>query len=93
VRALGPELSKQGVSGALSDPTLELHNKDGSIIASNDNWKAIQKEAIQATGIAPANDRESAILMALIPGNYTAIVRGKNNAPGVALVEVYNVSP
>ena len=93
VRAIGPGLSKQGVSDALKDTTLELHDQDGSLIASNDDWETTQKAAITATGIAPADKRESAILMALAPGNYTAVVQGKNDATGVALIEVYNVSP
>jgi hypothetical protein len=75
----------------LPDPTLELHDADGSTRASNDNWKESQQSDIQATGIPPANNFESAILATLPPGNYTAIVRGKNNTTGVAVVEVYNL--
>ena len=77
----------------MEDTTLELHDKDGLMIASNDNGKETQQAAIEATGIPPTDDRESAILMTLEPNNYTAIVRGKNDTVGVALVEVYNVSP
>jgi len=79
------------VAGVLADPTLELHNGSGALIASNDNWKDTQQAAIMATGKAPPNDSESAILQTLAPGNYTAIVRGKNNTTGVALVEVYDL--
>jgi len=93
VRAIGPELTAAGVAGSLEDTTLELHDKDGLMIASNDNGKETQQAAIEATGIPPTDDRESAILMTLEPNNYTAIVRGKNDTVGVALVEVYNVSP
>jgi len=75
----------------LQDPTLELHDGTGTLIASNDNWKDTQQAAIEATGIPPTDDRESAILTALWPGPYTAIVRGKNNTTGVGLVEVYNI--
>ena len=57
----------------------------------NDNWKDTQQAEIEATGIAPTDDRESAILQTLAPGNYTAIVRGKNDTTGVGLVEVYNL--
>jgi hypothetical protein len=93
VRALGPSVP---VAGALGDPTLELHDGNGTTIASNDNWKTrpngtSQQAEIEATTIPPTNDLESALLSTLAPGNYTAIVRGKNNTTGVGLVEVYNL--
>jgi hypothetical protein len=91
LRALGPTLSQFGVTGVLADPTLELHNGSGALLASNDNWKDTQQSAIMATGKAPPNDLESAILSTLAPGNYTAIVRGKNNTTGIGLVEVYDL--
>jgi hypothetical protein len=91
VRALGPTLTDFGVNGALADPTLELHDGNGAIIGQNDNWKSTQQQAIQNSGYAPPQDAEAAILATLQPGNYTAIVRGKNNTTGVALVEVYNL--
>jgi hypothetical protein len=91
VRGLGPTLSQFGVAGALADPTLELHNSAGGVIASNDNWKDTQQAAIMATGLAPPKDLESAILETLATGNYTAILRGKNNTTGVGLVEVYDI--
>ena len=93
VRAIGPSLTAHGVAGALQDPVLELHDSNGALIASNDNWKVYNPAwaAIQATGLAPADDKESAILRTLIPGNYTGIVRGKANGTGVGLVECYNV--
>jgi hypothetical protein len=94
VRALGPSVP---VSGPLGDPTLELHDVNGATIATNDNWKIddqtgqSQEAAIRATTIPPTNDLESALIAALAPGNYTAIVRGKNNTTGVGLVETYNL--
>jgi hypothetical protein len=94
VRAIGPSLP---VSGALADPTLELHNSQGTKIASNDNWKVDDsggqspEAAIRATTIPPTNDLESAILKTLAPGAYTAIVAGKNASTGVGLVEAYNL--
>lgn len=91
IRAIGPSLASFGIAGPLADPTLELHNGNGVLTASNDNWKTSQQALIQATGIPPTNDKESAILATLAPGNYTAIVRGKNNTTGVALVEVYSL--
>jgi hypothetical protein len=91
VRAIGPSLAQHGVANPLLDPTLELHNGNGALIAFNDNWKDTQQAQIQATGLAPTNDKESAIVRTLAPGNYTAVVRGKNNTIGVALVEVYQL--
>ncbi len=75
--------------GALGDPTLELRDGDGDLIAQNDNWKDQQKAAIQATGVAPKKNAESAIVTTLAPGGYTAIVRGARGETGVALVEAY----
>ena len=91
VRGIGPSLSSAGILGALQDPTLELHDGNGAIIASNDNWKDTQQSAIQATGLAPSDDRESAILTILTKGGYTAILRGKNNTTGIALIEAYKI--
>ncbi|HSV62929.1 MAG TPA: PQQ-dependent sugar dehydrogenase, partial [Chthoniobacterales bacterium] len=92
VRAIGPSLTAVGVPNALQDPTLELHDSSGTTIASNDNWKSDQQAQIAATGVAPSDDRESAILSApLAPGNYTAIVRGTGTNTGVAVVEVFEL--
>jgi hypothetical protein len=93
VRALGPSVP---VTGALRDPILELRNVSGTLVDSNDNWKtradgSSQQAEIEATTIPPTSDLESAIVATLAPGNYTAIVRGKNNTTGVGLVEVYNL--
>ncbi len=79
------------MDGALADPTLELHDKDGVIIATNDNWRSDQEAEIIATIVPPSNDAESAIVATLTPQAYTAIVRGKNNTTGVALVEAYQL--
>jgi hypothetical protein len=81
----------------LQDPTLELHNGNGDKIATNDNWKIddktqqSQEAAIQATGLAPKDDREAAILIALVPDSYTAILAGKGGTSGNGVVEIYNV--
>lgn len=92
IRAIGPSLTAQGVSGALADPFLELHDKDGNLITSNDNWMdAPNEQAIIDTGIPPTENAESAILATLPPSNYTAIVSGENGTSGVALVEVYQI--
>ena len=92
MRGLGPTLTDFGITGALADPTLELHDAGGGLITSNDNWRESQEAAIQATGKAPTHDSEAAILQTLAPGNYTAILAGKNNTSGVGLVEVYDQS-
>ena len=89
VRAIGPSLP---VPGALANPTLELHDGNGALIASNDDWRSDQEAEIIGTGIPPSNDLESAIVRNLAPGNYTAIVRGVNNATGIALVEAYDLN-
>jgi hypothetical protein len=100
VRAIGPELTQYGVPNALGNPTLELHDSAGALIASNDNWRTTiiggiittnQVRDILASGLAPADGRDSAIIAELPAGNYTAIVRGVNNTTGVALVEVYDL--
>jgi hypothetical protein len=86
IRAIGPSLP---LADTLADPLLELHDADGSILAMNDNWRDTQEAEIQATGIPPTNDAESAIISTLAPGNYTAIVRGVGDTTGLALVEAY----
>jgi N-acetylneuraminic acid mutarotase len=101
IRAIGPELTQYGVPNALANPTLELHNSTGALIASNDNWQhtiiggiiiADQRGDIRNSGYAPGDGRESAIIAELPAGNYTAIMRGVNNMTGVALVEIYDLS-
>src|SRR5205085_631226 len=77
VRGLGLTLTQFGVTGVLADPTLTLTNAAGGVIASNDNWKNTQAAAIMATGRAPSNDFEPAILKTLSPGSYTAVLSGK----------------
>ena len=90
LRALGPELANSGIAGVLSDPVMELHDSNGVLLLSNDNWRdAPNSTAIEATGLAPTDDRESAILTTPAPGNYTALVRGAGDTTGIALLEVY----
>lgn len=91
VRAIGPSLTAAGIANPLADPTLEIHDGNGVVESSNDEWKDCQAAEIQATGLQPSNDHESAILATLRPGNYTAIVRGKDNSTGIGVMEVYNV--
>jgi hypothetical protein len=102
IRAIGPELGAPpyNIPNALVNPTLELHNGAGALIASNDNWQSTviggiitsnQVSDIRSSGHAPGDGRESAIIAELPPGNYTAIVRGVNNTTGIGLVEVYDL--
>ncbi|PYJ07127.1 MAG: hypothetical protein DMF06_16620 [Verrucomicrobia bacterium] len=86
VRAIGPSLP---VAGKLANPTLELHNGNGSLIASNNDWRSDQEQEIIATGVPPSDNLEAAIVATLPPSYYTAVVRGVNETTGVALVEVY----
>jgi hypothetical protein len=92
VRAIGPSLTSNGVplAGRLTDPILELHA--GNTVVTNDNWKSDQQAEITATGLAPTNDLESAIVRTLNPGSYTAIVRGVGGTAGIGLVEVFDLS-
>jgi hypothetical protein len=102
IRALGPELTQYGIPNVLVNPTLELHDRTGALIASNDNWMTTiiggiitsdQVADIRNSGYAPTDQRESAIIADLPAGNYTAIVRGVSNTTGVALAEVYDLNP
>jgi hypothetical protein len=94
-RALGPSIKANGtpLPGTLQDPTLEVYNANGIRLQSNDNWKdAPNKGEIQGTGLAPSDDRESAILLLLPSADYTSIVRGKNSTTGIALAETYKLN-
>ncbi|HEX8489890.1 MAG TPA: hypothetical protein VF626_02630, partial [Chthoniobacterales bacterium] len=92
LRAIGPTLAAHGVPDPLQNPTIELRNVNGDLLMANDDWKQNQEAEIHATGIAPTDNRESAILRLLPGGHYTAIVRGKDNSVGVALVEAYRLN-
>ncbi len=91
IRAIGPSLSNVGVPNTLQNPMLELHDSNGGLIQFNNNWRDTQELAIQATGIAPTDNNEAAILTVLGPGSYTAVVQGEDGGTGVGLVEVYNL--
>ena len=89
IRGIGPSLSSF-FSGALADPTLELY-QGSTLLVMNDNWKTDQQAEIEATGIPPTNDLESAIVRTLTPSNYTAILRGKGDTTGIGAVEAYDL--
>ena len=93
LRAIGPSLQSQLGNGVLQNPFLELHDGNGVTMATNDDWMtASNASEMQATGLAPTNDKESAILMPLGPGNYTTIVRGAGNTTGIAVSEAYKLN-
>ena len=91
VRAIGPSLQNAGISNALQDPTLDLINGNGASVASNDNWQEAPNTNEIPNGFSPSDPRESVIVTTISAGNYTAIVRGKNNTVGIAVVEAYNL--
>ncbi len=101
VRAIGPSLVPFGITDALANPTLEIHDANNAIVATNDNWKTTQvgglitgdqSAEITASGLAPGNDLESAIIANLAPGSYTAVVRGLGNTVGTGVVDAYDLS-
>lgn len=91
IRALGPSLADAGVSGVLANPVLDLHDANGTLVMTNDNWKSSQQTEIEAAGLPPSNDLESAMIVSLPAAPHTAIVSGKNGGTGVGLVEVYRL--
>jgi hypothetical protein len=91
IRAVGPSLIGAGLANALGDPTAELRDQNGALVAANDDWRSDQESEIIATTIPPSDNLESAILRTLAPGTYTAIVRGYQNSTGVAVVEAYQL--
>jgi hypothetical protein len=92
LRGIGPSLGNFGVREALADPLLELHNSNGALLQANNDWD-IQDVALQATGLAPANNLESAMLISAPPGSYTAILKGADGGIGNGLVEIYKIGP
>jgi hypothetical protein len=88
IRGLGPSLQKYGINNAITDPTLELYNSQ-KLLAQNDDY--VPSPKLTASGLTPTDRKESAILMSLIPGSYTAILKDKNNATGVGLIEIYDL--
>jgi hypothetical protein len=101
VRALGPSLVSVGITDALGNPTLEIRDGNNTVVATNDDWRITQvggiitgdqSQEISASGLAPGNDLESAIIANLSPGNYTAVVRGVGNTVGTGVVDAYDMS-
>ena len=94
VRAIGPSLTAFGVSGALADPLLELHDSAGLTLVTNDNWgDSPSKTDLVNANVAPRDPRESAVIANLAPGSYTAVVRGMNSTTGTAVIDAYDLDP
>ena len=95
LRGMGPSLSSSNIPAdqVLADPVLELRSANGALTLRNDNWKDDQRSLIEGTVFQPTDDRESVIVATLPPGNYTAILTGKDQTSGIGLVEVYDNSP
>ena len=92
VRAIGPSLADAGVTNALPNPALDIRDKDGNRVASNDDWQDDANAAkVAQNEVAPKNEREAALYLTLPPGQYTAIVAGEGQSTGVGLVEIYHV--
>ncbi|PZR73398.1 MAG: hypothetical protein DLM73_10815 [Chthoniobacterales bacterium] len=89
IRAVGPSLTAFGITNALPDTTLQLRDVNGAIVRENDDWMTDQKAELEATGLQPSNSKEAALVQTIPPGQYTAQVRGKPEATGIGVVEVY----
>ena len=95
LRGLGGSLTLFGVPNALANPTLELRDNNGAILASNDDWQSnpVQAAELTAAGLAPTNAQESGIAINLGPGQYTAVLAGQGSSTGVGVIEVYDRGP
>jgi hypothetical protein len=91
--ALGPSLANSGLNGVLQDPALVLVNENGNPLATNDDWERDPVSAAQLTanGLALPNTKESGIFISLPPGQFTAVMHGKNTGVGIGLIEIYNL--
>ena len=87
--AIGPSLGAFGISNALPDTTLQLRDQNGNVVLENDDWKTDQQQELEATGLQPTNNAEAALIATIQPGQYTAQVRGKGDASGIGVVQVY----
>jgi hypothetical protein len=92
MRALGPSLASFGITNFVADPLLQLRSQSGALIQQNDNWKDSQQAEIEASGLAPGDDRESVIIATLTPGQYTGLLTNKLGAPGIGTFEVYDLN-
>lgn len=91
VRALGPSLAQFGLTSLLGDPTITLHGPPDFTPIVNDNWGSSQRAEIEAAGLAPGNELESAIIATLAPGNYTAVLSGADGGSGTGILELYDL--
>ena len=91
-RGLGPSLGALGIGSPLPNPTVELHDLNGALVASNDNWEDSQALDLQGVALAPTDALEAATIQWLPPGAYTAVAQGNGGQTGVGLVDIYNVN-
>ena len=93
IRGIGPSLSQFGLTNLLADPTLELHNANGTTLIANDDWTddLVSAAQLTANGLALKNSKESGIFTSLPAGQFTAILAGKDGGTGIGLVEIYNL--
>jgi hypothetical protein len=89
IRAVGPSLKPFGIDNALADTTLQLRDQNGAIVRENDDWQTDQKSELESTGLQPSDPLEAAVVATIQPGQYTAQVRGKGDASGIGVVQVY----
>jgi hypothetical protein len=92
VRAIGPSLGTKGISNPLADPTLDLHDANGALVTTNNNWEDSQALDLQAVALAPSDLSEAATVQWLSPGAYTAVAQGNSGQTGVGLVDIYCVN-
>jgi hypothetical protein len=92
MRALGPSLANFGITNFVPDPLLQLRSQSGALLMQNDNWKDSQQAEIEATGLAPSDDREAVIIATLTPGQYTGLLTNKLGAPGIGTFELYDLN-
>jgi len=92
IRALGPSLANFGITNFVPDPVLQLRSQSGALLQQNDNWKDSQRTEIEATGLAPSDDREAVIIATLAPGQYTGLLTNKLGAPGIGTFELYDLN-
>jgi hypothetical protein len=92
LRGIGPSLAQSGISDPLSDPRLKLFDSAGNLLEVNEGWTS-QHDELVATTLAPANERDSAMVATLAPGAYTVILESSGQSPGTGLFELYDLAP
>ncbi|CAN5174612.1 hypothetical protein BH20VER2_BH20VER2_00010 [soil metagenome] len=91
VRGVGPSLTAAAITEPLDDPTLEVRDSQGALVAANDDWRSAQEAEIIASTLAPLHEKEAAVVLQLPPGPYTALLRGSRGGTGIGLLEAYRL--